>query len=120
MNSALRYVPARVAPLSEPLPSPAAEGSLGAAFSELTKARLTVMVLLTTLAGFYVAGTGPVDWLRLFHTLFGTALVAICSSILNQALERRTDALMRRVGVGRCLFLARMIPKRDPDCFIQR
>jgi protoheme IX farnesyltransferase len=78
------------------LSSPAAENSLGAAFSELTKARLTVMVLLTTLAGFYVAGTGPVDWVRLFHTLIGTALVAVCSSILNQALERRTDALMRR------------------------
>ena len=96
MNPALRYVPARVAPLSEPLPSLAAESSLGAAFSELTKARLTVMVLLTTLAVFYVAGTGPVDWARLFHTLLGTALVAICSSVLNQALERRTDALMRR------------------------
>lgn len=96
MNPALRYVPARVAPMSEALPATAVEGSLGAAFSELTKARLTVMVLLTTLAGFYVAGTGPVDWLRLLNTLLGTALVAICSSVLNQALERRTDALMRR------------------------
>jgi heme o synthase len=96
VNPALRYVPARVAPMPEALPSPAAEGSLGAAFSELTKARLTVMVLLTTLAGFYVAGTGSVDWPRLLNTLLGTALVAVCSSILNQALERRTDALMRR------------------------
>jgi protoheme IX farnesyltransferase len=96
LNPALRYDPAHVAPLSDALPSSAAEGSLGAAFSELTKARLTVMVLLTTLAGFYVAGNGPVDWARLLHTLLGTALVAVCSSILNQALERRTDALMRR------------------------
>ena len=108
MNPALRYVPARVAPISGPLPSSAAEGSLGAAFSELTKARLTVMVLLTTLAGFYVAGTGPVDWLRLFHTLLGTALVAVCSSVLNQALERRTDALMRRTEMRP--FVTRRLP----------
>jgi heme o synthase len=70
--------------------------SLGTAFSELTKARLTVMVLLTTLTGFFFASQGAFGWSRLFHTLLGTTLVAICSSILNQALERDTDALMRR------------------------
>jgi protoheme IX farnesyltransferase len=105
VNPALRYIPA---PLAEPLPTPAAESSLGAAFSELTKARLTVMVLLTTLAGFYVAGTGPLDWPRLLHTLLGTALVAVCSSVLNQALERRTDALMRRTEMRP--FVTRRLP----------
>ena len=97
MNPALRCDPAPLAPLAPASVTEAhAETSLGTAFSELTKARLTMMVLLTTLAGFYVASVGPIDWPRLFHTLLGTALVAICSSILNQALERRTDALMRR------------------------
>jgi protoheme IX farnesyltransferase len=102
VNPAIRYVPGPVSPLAPtpakvlPEEAAAAETSLTTAFSELTKARLTVMVLLTTLAGFYLASTGPIDWPRLFHTLLGTALVAICSSILNQALERRTDALMRR------------------------
>ena len=72
------------------------ETSLVTAFSELTKARLTVMVLLTTLTGYFVASQGRLEWPRLLHTLLGTALVAICSSILNQALERDTDALMRR------------------------
>jgi protoheme IX farnesyltransferase len=72
------------------------ELTLSADLSELTKARLTVMVLLTTLAGYCLASSGPFDWARLGHTLLGTALVAICSSILNQALERKTDALMRR------------------------
>ena len=70
--------------------------SLSSDLSELTKARLTVMVLLTTLAGYALSSTGVFDWMRLFHTLLGTTLVAICSSILNQALERDTDALMRR------------------------
>jgi len=72
------------------------ETSLATALSELTKARLTFMVLLTTLAGFGLSSHGAFDWLRLFHTLLGTTLVAICSSILNQALERKTDALMER------------------------
>jgi protoheme IX farnesyltransferase len=70
--------------------------SLTGDLSELTKARLTMMVLLTTLAGYALASRGPFDWTKLFHTLLGTALVAICSSILNQALERKTDAFMRR------------------------
>jgi protoheme IX farnesyltransferase len=65
----------------------------------MTKARLTVMVLLTTLTGYCLANRGPFSWVTLGHTLLGTALVAICSSILNQALERKTDALMRRTLV---------------------
>jgi protoheme IX farnesyltransferase len=75
------------------------EFSLASDLSELTKARLTMMVLLTTLAGYGLASVGAFDWARLGHTLLGTALVAICSSILNQALERDTDALMRRTQV---------------------
>jgi protoheme IX farnesyltransferase len=79
------------------LPAEAAhELTLGSDLSELTKARLTVMVLLTTLAGYCLASHGAFDWVKLFHTLLGTTLVAICSSILNQALERKTDALMHR------------------------
>lgn len=73
-----------------------AHGSLSTDLSELTKARLTFMVLLTTFAGFALASRGAFDWSKLIHTLLGTTLVAICSSILNQALERDTDALMRR------------------------
>ena len=85
-------------PVTAPLPVLAVveDASLATAFSELTKARLTVMVLLTTLTGFCFASQGPFQWAKLFHTLLGTTLVAVCSSILNQALERRTDALMQR------------------------
>ncbi len=73
-----------------------AEHSLASDLSELTKARLTTMVLLTTLTGFGLASRGAFDWTKLFHTLLGAGLVAVCSSILNQALERKTDAKMRR------------------------
>ena len=75
------------------------EFSLASDLSELTKARLTVMVLLTTLAGYCLASHGAFGWAKLIHTLLGTALVAVCSSILNQALERKTDALMRRTQI---------------------
>jgi len=83
-------------PLVNPRVLPTRELTLGDDLSELTKARLTVMVLLTTLAGFCLAHQGTFSWATLLNTLVGTALVAICSSIINQALERDTDALMSR------------------------
>jgi heme o synthase len=87
------------------------EFSLASDLSELTKARLTVMVLLTTLAGYCLASHGVFHWVTLGHTLLGTALVAVCSSILNQALERDTDALMRRTRVRP--FVTRRLPLRE-------
>src|SRR5215475_3476192 len=65
-------------------------------YSELFKARLTFLVLLTTLVGFYLGFRGPVDYLLMFHTLLGTALVASGAAALNQLLEREHDARMRR------------------------
>ncbi len=87
-----------VIPLEDAVPTvpETAHLSLASDLSELTKTRLTMMVLLTTLAGYALASRGEFDWARLLHTLVGTTLAAICSSILNQALERDTDALMRR------------------------
>lgn len=64
--------------------------------SELSKARLTCLVVLTTLVGFYVGFRGPMDYLLMLHTLLGTALVAGGAAALNQLLERKYDALMRR------------------------
>ena len=65
-------------------------------FLELTKARLTSLVLLTTLVGFYVGVKGAVNYLMMLHTLLGTALVASGAAALNQLLEREYDARMRR------------------------
>src|SRR5262249_3317816 len=64
--------------------------------SELFKARLTFLVLLTTLVGFYLGFHGPVDGWLLLHTLLGTALVASGASALNQLIEREHDAKMQR------------------------
>jgi protoheme IX farnesyltransferase len=63
---------------------------------ELTKPRVTSMVLATTLAGFYMASRGGVDLVLLLHTLVGTALAAAGASALNQYVEREEDGRMLR------------------------
>ena len=68
----------------------------GADFLALTKPRLNLLVLMTTLGGLYLAAPRDVPLLLLAHTLVGTALVAGGASALNQVWERDTDGLMRR------------------------
>src|SRR5262245_1070355 len=68
----------------------------GATYEALFKARLTFLVLLTTLVGFYIGYRGPVNYLLMFHTIVGTALLAAGASALNQLWEREHDAKMRR------------------------
>src|SRR6266478_5435548 len=63
---------------------------------ELVKARLTLLVLLTTTVGFYLAADGPTDYVALFHTVFGTAAAAAGAAALNQWWEYNLDALMER------------------------
>lgn len=69
-----------------------------AVLADLVKARLTVLVLLTTLVGFYVGAAEGVGFLLLLHTLLGTALVASGAAALNEWLERDHDARMRRTA----------------------
>jgi len=64
--------------------------------AELVKARLTLLVLFTTAAGFYLGSESPVDYGALFHVVFGTAAAAAGAAALNQWWERTPDALMRR------------------------
>ena len=65
-------------------------------FAELVKARLTLLVLLTTAVGYYLGATRPINFGGLFHAVFGTALAAAGAAALNQWWERRLDALMDR------------------------
>ncbi|MGH7941324.1 MAG: heme o synthase [Limisphaerales bacterium] len=73
-----------------------AEKTWASVFSDLVKSRLTALVLLTTAVGFYLGWRGAMNWLLLFDTLAGTALVAAGASALNQWLERDHDAKMLR------------------------
>lgn len=67
-------------------------------FLTLTKPRLNLLVLLTTLGGLYLASPSGVPLMLVVHTLVGTALVAGGASALNQVWERETDGRMRRTS----------------------
>ncbi len=64
--------------------------------AELVKARLTLLVLMTTAAGFYLGAQSPINYAALFHVVFGTAAAAAGAAALNQWWERKLDALMCR------------------------
>ena len=68
----------------------------GADFISLTKPRLNFLVILTTLAAYYLGSDERSTLVQLMHTLIGTALVAGGASALNQVWERDTDRLMAR------------------------
>jgi len=63
---------------------------------ELTKPRITFMVLLATLVGFYMGSGENLQTLLLLHTIVGTGLVAAGASSFNQYLERDLDSRMVR------------------------
>ncbi|MEE9173225.1 MAG: heme o synthase [candidate division NC10 bacterium] len=65
-------------------------------FLALTRPRVVLMVMITTLVGFYLASVGTPDYVRLVHTLIGLALAAGGTLALNQYLERDVDAQMER------------------------
>lgn len=62
----------------------------------LTKPEVNVLVLVSTLAGFYLASPGHINWALLGQVLVGTLLVASGTATLNQFVERKFDAQMRR------------------------
>lgn len=74
-----------------------------AAFVELTKPRITFLIVLTSAAGFCLGSKGAFDYLALFNALFGIALLSSGIATLNQYMERGLDARMRRT-------LARPLP----------
>lgn len=66
------------------------------AYVALTKPDVSFLVVLTTLAGYALGSVGPLDWLRMAHTVLGTTMVAAGTSALNHYVERDSDARMRR------------------------
>jgi protoheme IX farnesyltransferase len=66
----------------------------------LTKPEVNLLILITTFVGFYLApaSDGRFSFARLFNTLLGTLLVASGTGGLNQYLERKFDAQMRRTA----------------------
>jgi protoheme IX farnesyltransferase len=62
----------------------------------LTKPRVVVMVLVTTVVGYYLALVAPPDYGRLVALIVGTVLAAGGTLALNQYWERDVDARMER------------------------
>ncbi len=62
----------------------------------LSKPRVLLMVLASTLAGYFVALDGPPYVARVIHVLIGTFMAAGGTLALNQYVERDVDALMER------------------------
>src|ERR1019366_10765149 len=65
-------------------------------FVELTKPRISMLVLFTVAIGALLARQTPLDLMQLVHVLVGVTLTASGASALNQWLEQHSDALMRR------------------------
>jgi heme o synthase len=67
----------------------------------LTKPEVNLLILITTLVGFYLSSASdgrPFSFAGLFNTLLGTLLVASGTGALNQYIERKFDAQMRRTA----------------------
>jgi heme o synthase len=69
-----------------------------AAYAELTKPRITFLIVLTSAAGYALASPTRVNYVGLVSALFGIALLSSGIATLNQYLERDLDALMRRTA----------------------
>ena len=66
-------------------------------YLELTKPRITWLILMSTGVGYCFGMRGSsLDWGLLLHTILGTALIASGTAALNQWYEREADRKMRR------------------------
>jgi protoheme IX farnesyltransferase len=84
-----------------PQPFPARSAATPADYWALTKPDINLLIAVVTAAGFYLglpAGRSAFPFLPLIHTVMGTLLVSSGASALNQFMERRFDARMRRTA----------------------
>jgi protoheme IX farnesyltransferase len=105
MESIATPIAASVADEAKPALSASA-----AAYLELTKPRITFLVVLTSAAGFCLA-SDSIDFLKLMNMALGVGLLSSGISALNQYIERDLDRLMRRTQ-DRPLPSGRLTPQR--------
>jgi protoheme IX farnesyltransferase len=76
-------------------------------YIELTKPRITWLILMSTGIGYFFGQTGAgwrellgsIRWMSLIHTIVGTGLIASGTAALNQWYERHADRRMRRTAM---------------------
>src|SRR5215813_3453593 len=67
----------------------------------LTKPEINFLIVITTAVGFWMGTAAALPnfpWMAFLHTLLGTAFVASGAATLNQLIELRYDAQMRRTA----------------------
>src|SRR5216684_5351593 len=77
-------------------------GSMLRDYAELTKARITTLIVLTAWCGYFFGAhrMGVSSWsLGLLHALLGIAVVSSGTAALNEVLESSVDARMRRTAL---------------------
>ena len=80
---------------------PRVRASTAVDYWTLTKPDVNVLIVVATGAGFYLGCPTSLDAFpvaRLAHTVLGTLLLASGAATLNQYVERRFDAQMRRTA----------------------
>ena len=64
----------------------------------ITKPEVNFLIAITTAVGFYLGAPMPLAWASLLNAVLGTVLVASGAGALNQWMEHRFDANMRRTA----------------------
>ncbi len=67
-------------------------------YLELTKPRITWLILMSTAVGYFFGERGAWSFWSILHTILGTALIASGTAALNQWYEREADRKMRRTA----------------------
>lgn len=80
-------------------------------YIELTKPRITWLILMSTAVGYYFGHHGTWSLLHILHTVIGTGLIASGTAALNQWYEREADRHMRRTQ-ARPLPAGRLLPQK--------
>lgn len=80
-------------------------------FIEICKPRITLLVLVTTFTGMWLAGNGTVAFDLLVFTLLGTGLASAASGAFNNYIDREVDKYMARTRT-RALPSARLHPQQ--------
>ena len=77
---------------------PGIQASFLSDLMELAKIRLTGMVVITTMVGFWLGGADDSGWLKFLWVAAGTWMLAAGAATLNQVFEISRDALMPRTA----------------------
>jgi protoheme IX farnesyltransferase len=95
--------------LNSPAAAQASVKARVGAYLELTKPRITSLIMLTSAAGFVLGSRAPINYLIFAHAMVGIGLLSSGIGTLNQFIERDLDGLMRRTA-DRPLPSGRLLP----------